>query len=53
MPKQDCIIDILRNAIENIYEAELKTKQYTWVQKCLNEDEKCFSKNLIKPSKCK
>jgi hypothetical protein len=47
------MIDILRNAIEKIYEAELKAKQYSWIFKGLNDDEKHFSKTLLKPSKCK
>ena len=53
MPKQDGILDILRNAIEKIFEAELKAKKYSWVFKSLNEDEKHFSKTLLKPSNCK
>jgi hypothetical protein len=53
MPKQDGIIEILKNSIEKIFEAELKAGQYNWIFKGLNEDEKHFSKTLLKPSKCK
>ena len=53
MPKQDGVIEILKSSIEKIFEAELKANQYNWVFKGLNEDEKNFSKNLLKPSRCK
>lgn len=53
MPKQDGIVDILRSSIEKIFEAELKANQYNWIFKGLNDDEKRFSKTLLKPSRCK
>jgi hypothetical protein len=53
LPKQDCIIDILKNAIMKIFEAELKHKKYQWVMKCFNEEEKNLILTLDKPSKAK
>lgn len=53
LPKQDGILDILKNTIIKIFEAELQHKKYQWVMKCFTEEEKNLILTLDKPSKAK
>jgi hypothetical protein len=53
LPKIDGIINIMRNAIEKIFDSDFKINQYNWISKCISDEDKNISKSLPKPSQCR